>query len=650
MKIAEFNEKIEQLEHLYQSGSNFILAETEAQALLEQLVSSGKEIQNIRIRALLILSPSFWRRGLLDKAIAPGLNAFSLAEQIEDKGLIAKAHTNLGNIYKYMRDFDKSISHFQQAISIYREIENKIAIAVDLGNLGSVYLELNELNMALDYNNRALMMNEQIENSRGIAQNNLNLGNIYYFMANYMNSLEHYERALKIFEQMNLLEGVSTSWGNIANIYKQFCDYTKAMDYYNRALELDEKLGNKTGLSRHLLNLGNIYQSLQQFENSIKFYKWSLRISEEIGNYSGMIDCYCNLGYLYKFEKKYQESIQMLNKAYDLSVENKSILGQASSSLSLGILNLEIFNYSESKQYMDQAYKYALVIDNKHFTATVLINLGILYFNPEFEESDFEKAENLLFDAIRELEVLGMKREISNCHYTLSEQYKKNKQFEKALEYFTTFFALYQETNDEEVHKQAEKYHWERSLAEAENEKKLVAIQNEAERRILEEKVLTQKQLLERKETEINKNVEELIRKNTLLQHIMSGIRKIQPYVRGDGNQHVESLMDRINRNITPLEGNKQLDQQITEVYSDMMDNLKGTFPDLTIMELRIACLISMKLTSANIATVLFLSKRTVESHRLSLRKKMHLQPSDDIYSELQKYGARKSAEQVTLQ
>jgi DNA-binding CsgD family transcriptional regulator len=93
-----------------------------------------------------------------------------------------------------------------------------------------------------------------------------------------------------------------------------------------------------------------------------------------------------------------------------------------------------------------------------------------------------------------------------------------------------------------------------------------------------------------------------------------------------------------VERNITPLESNQQLHNQLNEIHKDFMYNLHEKFPDLTTMELKIAALLSMKLTSSNIAAALFLSKRTVESHRLSLRKKCSIGKDDNIYEELSKY------------
>jgi DNA-binding CsgD family transcriptional regulator len=49
-------------------------------------------------------------------------------------------------------------------------------------------------------------------------------------------------------------------------------------------------------------------------------------------------------------------------------------------------------------------------------------------------------------------------------------------------------------------------------------------------------------------------------------------------------------------------------------------------------MERLIAVLLKMQLTSAQIASTLFLSQRTVEHHRNHIRKKLSLSPKDEIH------------------
>ncbi|MBK7988637.1 MAG: hypothetical protein IPK11_17465 [Ignavibacteria bacterium] len=234
--------------------------------------------------------------------------------------------------------------------------------------------------------------------------------------------------------------------------------------------------------------------------------------------------------------------------------------------------------------------------------------------------------------------ILDTKLYLCETHEFLATLYKQEHRWEEYAEHIEKYHQLYIEVQNEEVKKQVDRFGWERKLIEMEKEKEIEKIKNETDKKILEETINFQKLSIEQQSRELKNTIEELVRKNSLLQHIQSDIKKITPHTIREGTEHIKQLLDRVERNITPLESNQQLHNQLNEIHKDFMYNLHEKFPDLTTMELKIAALLSMKLTSSNIAAALFLSKRTVESHRLSLRKKCGISKDDNIYEELSKY------------
>jgi phage regulator Rha-like protein len=63
-----------------------------------------------------------------------------------------------------------------------------------------------------------------------------------------------------------------------------------------------------------------------------------------------------------------------------------------------------------------------------------------------------------------------------------------------------------------------------------EKEKEMEKIKNEADKKILEETINFQKLSIEQQSRELKNTIEELVRKNSLLQHIQSDLQKIAPY------------------------------------------------------------------------------------------------------------------------
>jgi DNA-binding CsgD family transcriptional regulator len=62
------------------------------------------------------------------------------------------------------------------------------------------------------------------------------------------------------------------------------------------------------------------------------------------------------------------------------------------------------------------------------------------------------------------------------------------------------------------------------------------------------------------------------------------------------------------------------------------MHVLEEKYPMLTKMEVRICSLVKVRLTTLDISQLLCLSERTVENHRMNIRKKIGLGQRKDLY------------------
>lgn len=69
----------------------------------------------------------------------------------------------------------------------------------------------------------------------------------------------------------------------------------------------------------------------------------------------------------------------------------------------------------------------------------------------------------------------------------------------------------------------------------------------------------------------------------------------------------------------------EQLEERVRSLHRDFLSVVAWRHPSLTAAERRICVLLKVGLKSADIASVLFASVRTVETHCLSIRKKIHL-------------------------
>lgn len=75
--------------------------------------------------------------------------------------------------------------------------------------------------------------------------------------------------------------------------------------------------------------------------------------------------------------------------------------------------------------------------------------------------------------------------------------------------------------------------------------------------------------------------------------------------------------------------------QNIITVPPALLQQLLGKYPNLTLVELKVSALLTFNLSSSAVAEITGRSVRTIEFTRNKIRKKMNLQPSDNLVSHL---------------
>lgn len=558
--------------------------------------------------------------GNLSESLEFGKTALCLATQFCDESIIATIHHQLSNVYMSLTDYNNSLSHCKKSLEIVSEKNDISSIGKCLISLGLINFRNGDFIQATEYFQQAFILATETQNKRSqiIALTNLGLSN--KGMGNFNQALLHLEHSLDICEEICYEIGAASNLNNIASLYISLNNNPQAITILERALILAEKFEEKYGIAQICSNIGSCYKKLELFDLALTYLKRSAYNFQSIDNMDGYAHSLREIGTVYKYMKEYFLSLEYQLKALRIDESNDNKIGFTCALGNIGVLLLYVYLQQDSIVYNNDFVKLLQQVV-PHDT------LDLLGFT-----------EYCLTTANHSFTQIGLKLEICNSHKNLSELYQYQHKMDEAFFHLSKYHQLYIEVQNEEVKKQADRFGWEQKLLEMEKQKEIEAIKNEAEKKILEETINFQQTSFEHQSRELKNTIEELVRKNSLLQHIQSDIKKIAPHTIREGAEHIKQLLDRVERNITPLESNQHLRNQLNDVHKDLMSNLHAKFPEITMMELKIAALLSMKLTSSNIAAALYLSKRTVESHRLSLRKKLGLGKDDDIYTELAKY------------
>ncbi len=182
-----------------------------------------------------------------------------------------------------------------------------------------------------------------------------------------------------------------------------------------------------------------------------------------------------------------------------------------------------------------------------------------------------------------------------------------------------------------------------------EKDKELYAMEKEYE----EEKARNEKQIIqlekEKLEHDLQHKSQEManlminfVRKNEMLTEIKAEIAKVATILRGEGSREGKQQLIRINSkidsNIQSDEVLKRIEDQFDLIHNNFMKRLHAKHPDLSNNERMMCAYLKMNLSTKEIAPLLNISVRGVETIRYRLRKKFKLEREDSLTDYLSNY------------
>jgi len=129
-----------------------------------------------------------------------------------------------------------------------------------------------------------------------------------------------------------------------------------------------------------------------------------------------------------------------------------------------------------------------------------------------------------------------------------------------------------------------------------------------------------------------------LVKKRELLIDMHEDLKVLKESVKQDSaRQVVRDLIKRINANLQNEEHLQVFEANFERVHHEFFTKLKSTFADLTPKELQLCAFVRMNLTNKEIASILNISVRGVETARYRLRKRLAISHEQDMAAFLEK-------------
>lgn len=122
--------------------------------------------------------------------------------------------------------------------------------------------------------------------------------------------------------------------------------------------------------------------------------------------------------------------------------------------------------------------------------------------------------------------------------------------------------------------------------------------------------------------------------KNKILKIIREEVEKIHREV---GEDKIDPLLDLINKNIDIERDWDEFKEEFDDVYEDFRENLSQKFPQLSPYQIKICSMIRGDMMTHEIANLLCIQDRSVESQRYRIRKKLKLNERRNLKEFLKK-------------
>lgn len=498
-------------------------------------------------------------------------------------------------------------------------------------------LEIEELSQRYDYR-------------RGIALAEMCRGNALFVQGKYPKAEEAFTRALEIYERSRDKNGRAKALAQLAGVALFRGEYKQAISAAVRAMEFAKELQDSSTEATAMTTLGNIYVSAGEVQRGIYQLENALQMYEELGDTARCCGTMHNLSMAYSAAGNREKQRELLEKSNALWRSFDDPYGLAISSNGLAAFYADMQDLQKAMHYAEESIALQRSVGNENGIAEATLNHALSLIR----SGNTRKAISISKEAIETFEKLGHRRFACNGLQTLAFAYYTARNKRKAYDTLTqalaiatdlgarqdvadicsALTAICTEWNDwkNAMHFQEEYYRTLLVITRMEQERssenaELIRFAEEALRQAeLQRNTSEQlRQLMKKKERELERATLDFARAKEFLAALKERITEARYASHRSSQRMLDSIISELHRYGRSQESWSDFMEQFDEVHDGFVLKLRSLHPSISPMEIKLCTLLKLRLASKDIASVLNISLRTVENHRLRLRKKLDL-------------------------
>lgn len=276
--------------------------------------------------------------------------ALELWELVGEKDVALKATLlqELGEVYKYVANFDKAIVTYEQILTLNQEVGNRAIRAYALNGIGDVHRARGDSCKALPYYQRCEDIATELHDEKLLVELWTDLADLFYRLwedavsraakdeasVNRAKAQEYAERVLRDAERISAWENVRRGCVTLGNIMLDERRFGEAQELYMRATTLAEQhnLAKKS-----LNNLGEVLRLQGKYDAALEYYNRYLNWAVKTGATRHEMMAYNNMGLVYFAKHDFEGARDFCDRALEL---NKPLRKRFSAVLALAVKGL----------------------------------------------------------------------------------------------------------------------------------------------------------------------------------------------------------------------------------------------------------------------------------------------------------------------
>ena len=245
--------------------------------------------------------------GEFEQARSDYMRALNAAQSVHDGAAEWQSVIDLGFLWEG-RDYQQAKTYFSRAIELAQALADAKLHAHSLNRIGNWHLNVEQPMEALGYHREALTIFQKLQDQHGIAETFDLLGMVSYLGGDLIEGTAYYQQAVALFRQLDNRQGLTSSLATLAlrgatyqtdSMVSAASRLADVVPDAEEALKIAREIGQRPAEAYALFQLALCLGSQGDYEEAFPAAQRSLEIVEETEHRQWMTASSCVLGALY---------------------------------------------------------------------------------------------------------------------------------------------------------------------------------------------------------------------------------------------------------------------------------------------------------------------------------------------------------------